>query len=361
MQKQYRLLLQALLVAACLVIGMSAALYAADEGLVIVAVDDQGPAAKAGIVRGDILLAIDETPVNTMADLMTALAGVEAGATVTLQVQHGDVVKNYTVETGQQGPRAYLGLRPYGAADVVMPQPPDGLPWRGEQGMPPDRMPMPAALAPQLIVAEVMTDSAAAEAGLQVKDVITAINGETISDPRLLKKQLAALEPGDTITVTVMRGADESVDLTATLGEDQKGGAILGVKLAVVAAFDAQHAGEAMPRFMPAPPEPEAPFYWRREDGGARGRRFFFWREGPGDQNPRFFRFHRFAPPPFYFFSAPPPDWMRKEEFIQSQEGFTMAYPAYSEQMWLAPPVGGEAQIEIRQGSPALQEAEVYY
>jgi len=32
MQKQYRLLLQALLVAACLVVSMSAALYAADEG-----------------------------------------------------------------------------------------------------------------------------------------------------------------------------------------------------------------------------------------------------------------------------------------------------------------------------------------
>jgi membrane-associated protease RseP (regulator of RpoE activity) len=359
MQKQYRLLLQALVVAVCLMIGMSAALYAADEGLVIVAVDSQGPAAKAGVVRGDILLAIDDVPINTIDDLMTALDGVEAGATITLQVQHGDEVKEVAIEAGQQGQRAYLGLRPYGVADVVMSQPPDVLRWRGEQGSLPEALALPGGLATQIIVAEIMSDSAAAEAGLQVNDVLTAINGETVSDPRIIKEQLAGLEAGDAITVTVMRGADQAIDLAATLGEDEKGDAVLGVKLAVVATIDAQYAGEAMPHFMPAPPNPEAPFHFRHEDHGDRERRFFFWREAPGDNHHRFF-FHRFAPPPFYFFAAPPLDWMIHEEFIHSEDGFTMAYPAQPGQRLMEPPVGDEAQIEIREAPPFMQE-EVYY
>lgn len=358
MQKRYRLFLQALLLAACLMIGLRAALYAADEGLVIVAVDEQGPAAQAGVVRGDILLAINETPTNSVADLLTALAAVEAGATVTLQVQHGDEVITYEVATGQQGPRAYLGLRPYGA-DVVMPQPPDVLRWRGGQGMLPDQMPAPAAFAPQLIVAEVLTDSAAAEAGLQVEDVITAINGEAVSDPRMIRAQLATAQPGDTLTITVLRGADEPLDLVVTLGEDQAGGAILGVKLAMVAALDARHAGEASPGFRPAPPNTEAPFW--REERGARGRRFFFWREDSGDHHRRFFRFRHFAPPFFHFFNAPAPEWMMGEEAIPLVEEFTLAYPADPAPMWLTPPVAGEAQIEIQQLPPAQQEAEAYY
>lgn len=359
MQKQYRLL-QALLVAICLVISMSAALYAADEGLVIVAVDDQGPAAKAGVVRGDILLAINEVPVNTIADLMTALDGVEAGATITLQVQHGDDVTEYAVETGEQGQRAYLGLRPYDAAEVVMPQPPDVLRWRGEQGVRPDGLALPGGQELQIMVTEVMSDSAAAEAGLQVNDVITAINGEAVSDPRMLQAELTALEPGDVITVTVIRGDDEAIDLTATLGENEEGGAFLGVKLSVIVSISAQHADEALPHFMPAPPNLEAPFHFRREGRDDRERRFF-WREDPGDHQPRFFHFRRFAPPQFYFFAAPQPDWMMDEEFIQYEDGFTMAYPAYPEQMLIAPSVVGEAQVEIRQVSPSVQEAEVYY
>lgn len=360
MKKQYRLLLQAWLVAACLLISMSAALYAADEGLVIVAVDDQGPAAKAGVVRGDILLAIDEVPVNTITDLVTALDGVEVGATVTLQVQHGDEVTEYTIKTSQQGQRAYLGLRPYSATEAVMPQPPDVLQWRDEQRVLPDVLPLSGAFAPQISVAEVMADSAAAEAGLQVKDVITAINGKAVNDPRVLQEQLAALEPGDVITVTVTRGADETIDLTATLGENEEGGAILGVKLAMVATIDAQHAGEALPHFMPVPPDQEAPFHFRREGRGDRGRRFFFWREDRGGNEQRFFRFRRFAPQ-FHFFAAPQPDWMMSEDFIQHEQGFTLAYPAQPGQMLLEPSAAGEAQSELRQVPSSIQEAEVYY
>lgn len=362
MQRRYRLLLQALLLAACLVIGMSAALFAADEGLVIVAVDDQGPADQAGVVRGDILLAINDTPTNSVADLLTALAAIEAGATVTLQVQHGDEVMMYEVETGQQGQRAYLGLRPYGA-DVVMPRPPDVLRWHGEQGVLPDRRPLAAGRMPQIVVMEVLTESAAAEAGVQVQDVITAMNGEVVNDPRMVKEQLAALEPGATITLTVLRGADETLDLAATLGEDQDGGAMLGVKLAVVATFEEQRAGEAIPHFMPTPPDADAPFPWQREerhgDRDEQGGRFFFWREGPGHHHPRFFRFHHFAPPFLHFFNAPA--WMMGEETMPWVEEFTLAYPAEPAPMWLTPPVVGEAQIEIQQLPSVLEEAELYY
>ena len=53
---------------------------ATDEvGLVIVSVDPAGPAAAAGVARGDILLSIDGQATNSAADVTKVVAGLTAG------------------------------------------------------------------------------------------------------------------------------------------------------------------------------------------------------------------------------------------------------------------------------------------
>lgn len=45
------------------------------EGMVVTDVDDAGPAAEAGIARGDVLIEINRKPVNSIADVRSALEG----------------------------------------------------------------------------------------------------------------------------------------------------------------------------------------------------------------------------------------------------------------------------------------------
>ena len=68
------------------------------------------------------------------------------------------------------------------------------------------------------LVAEPMADSPAAKAGIQSRDVITAVNGNPVKDARDLVTQIGGMAPGTAVNVTIWReGADKSISLT--LGE----------------------------------------------------------------------------------------------------------------------------------------------
>jgi putative serine protease PepD len=66
-------------------------------------------------------------------------------------------------------------------------------------------------------VENVAAGSAAAAAGLRAGDLITAVNGSTAVGPSQLVDDLAALKPGDKVTLTVTRGS-KTLKLTTTLG-----------------------------------------------------------------------------------------------------------------------------------------------
>lgn len=71
------------------------------------------------------------------------------------------------------------------------------------------------------LVAEPMADSPAAKAGIQSRDVITAVNGNPVKDARDLAVQIGGMAPGATVNVTIWReGAEKSISLT--LGEMPK-------------------------------------------------------------------------------------------------------------------------------------------
>jgi S1-C subfamily serine protease len=57
-----------------------------DGRVVVEAVDPGGPAARAGLGKGDVLLAVAGAPVKTAKDVADRLRGLEAGSVVTLRV-----------------------------------------------------------------------------------------------------------------------------------------------------------------------------------------------------------------------------------------------------------------------------------
>ncbi|MBE0691245.1 MAG: PDZ domain-containing protein, partial [Anaerolineae bacterium] len=66
------------------------------------------------------------------------------------------------------------------------------------------------------VIREVVAGSPAETAGLLVDDVVTAVNGEPVDAERTLRDRVFAYEPGDTITLDVVRG-DETLQLEVTL------------------------------------------------------------------------------------------------------------------------------------------------
>ncbi len=61
-----------------------------------------------------------------------------------------------------------------------------------------------------LRVAEVESDGPAADAGIQVGDVVRAVDGKIVRTPEELRSTVEAKSPGTTVTITYERGDDES-------------------------------------------------------------------------------------------------------------------------------------------------------
>ncbi|MEW5986744.1 MAG: PDZ domain-containing protein [Chloroflexota bacterium] len=212
----------------------------AEEGVLVMRVDPDSPAAAAGLQRGSIITAVDGEAVNTPLELHQAIQQHEAGDTITLTVTFGAETQEITVTLASAGP--YLGVdiggpglgvhggRPFlpgfGGPEVFP------APFQGGPGFPDH--PFDGTLEVQITVAEVLPDTPAAEAGLQAGDVITAVDGESVDFPNKVQELIRGKNPGDTITLTVQRG-DETLELTATLGEhpDDADRAYLGVHLTI--------------------------------------------------------------------------------------------------------------------------------
>jgi len=139
-----------------------------------------------------------------------------------------NLVKQVVAELEQHGhlERGYLGvmsqkLNPEMAAALKLPQSTGAL------------------------VADVEAGGPAAKAGLKPGDVVTAVNGTAVDDPRALARQVAALHPGSNAQVTVLRdGAEQTLRVTTAAlpekaadagapGEPSSGGK-LGLALAPI-------------------------------------------------------------------------------------------------------------------------------
>jgi serine protease Do len=86
------------------------------------------------------------------------------------------------------------------------------------------------------LVAKVVPDSAAAQAGVKVGDVILKFNGSPIVDAGQLSARVGVATPGDKATLEIWRDG-KSIDLTATIGSASK----------EVTADDSSGAGASAP------------------------------------------------------------------------------------------------------------------
>lgn len=72
-----------------------------DSGLLIVAVEPQSPADKAGLMQGDTLVALDGTVTRSLEDLYGGLRKIKVGATQTVKVVRAGELKEIQVTVGE--------------------------------------------------------------------------------------------------------------------------------------------------------------------------------------------------------------------------------------------------------------------
>ena len=122
------------------------------------------------------------------------------------------------------------------------------------------------------LVADVEPNGPAAKAGLKPGDVVTAVNGVAVDDPRALARQVAAIHPGSAATVAVQRdGAEQTLKMTAASLPDKmadasaagepSSGAKLGLALAPInpAARESLGLGEDVKGAVIAGVRPNSP------------------------------------------------------------------------------------------------------
>ncbi|HUX77393.1 MAG TPA: PDZ domain-containing protein [Anaerolineae bacterium] len=201
-----------------------------EAGIVIASVAEDGPAAQAGVARGDILLQIDDEAVDDFIELAGVLEDYEPGDEVQLRVLHGDDERTLTATLGDRDGIAYLGIVPC----TGLPGPGPMVTIRGEE--------------PGALIVHVEPDSPADSAGLQAGDVIVAVDDQELDAENNLADVIASHEPGDTVTLEVREPGDESRDVTVKLGEhpEEEGDAYLGVKYRSAPPFF-ELKGDALP------------------------------------------------------------------------------------------------------------------
>lgn len=70
---------------------------------------------------------------------------------------------------------------------------------------------------PGVFISEVEANSAAEQAGLQVSDIVTAIDGTAVTNIETLSQQISKHKSGDSINLTIIRNGRQEMTITATL------------------------------------------------------------------------------------------------------------------------------------------------
>ena len=161
------------------------------RGALVNSVEENSPAAKAGIASGDVILKFNGKEISSSSELPALVADVKPGSSATLEVWRNGSAKNFTVTVGefkeskvassdspnQEHGRLGLALRP------LNPQERQQL---GSKG---------------LLVEEV--SGPAARAGIQPGDLVLSLNGTAVSSVEQLRTLLA--KSGKNVALLVQR------------------------------------------------------------------------------------------------------------------------------------------------------------
>jgi serine protease Do len=165
------------------------------RGALVGSVENGGPAAKAGVKAGDIILSANGRPIERSSELPSVIAAVRPGSETTLEVWRDRAVRKLSVKVGE------------------LTETPERVAQRTNQSGPsPDRLGLvvreltpaeqrQAETTGALLVEQ--ADGPAADAGIQSGDVILGVNGRNVKSLKDLRD--ATEKSGKTLAMLIQR------------------------------------------------------------------------------------------------------------------------------------------------------------
>ena len=192
-----------------------------DDGLAIRAIDEGSPLADSGLQAGDVITAVNDVSLTEidLGAIMRLLGGLRPGSTLTLSVLRDgeEITLEFDLPANFSFPRVSprLGTMMMGAQPtqlgvqfaVITPD------LAAERDLPVEE---------GALIERVYDDTPAARAGLQVGDIVTAVEGEPVDQRRTLRERLLPYDEGEVVTLTVLRDGEE-LSLDVTLGPNPGG------------------------------------------------------------------------------------------------------------------------------------------
>jgi serine protease Do len=187
------------------------------RGALVADVLPDGPAAKAGIERGDVIVQFDGRPVDRQSQLPYMVATHSPGATVTLELIRKGSTKTMSVTLGER--------RGEGMGEE---EPGTGTPETEEnlgmtvQELTPDMSKHLGIVEEGVIVTEVSASGPASRAGIRRNDVIVEVNQKPVKDLKSYKKALDDPEKKESALFAILRGKTTSYVVVKYPKKDKK-------------------------------------------------------------------------------------------------------------------------------------------
>jgi len=176
-----------------------------EYGALVADVGAQGPAEKAGIQRGDVIVSYDGKKIEETATLPALVASTPVGKTVAVQILRNGKTQTINV--------AIAKLNDQTAA--LEPQPENGEWGLALQNIKPEERPAMNLTANEgVMVASVIPGSPAANANISAGDVILQVNRAPVNSVQGMKNEIAKAK-GDKPLLLLLRRADGSTSYAA--------------------------------------------------------------------------------------------------------------------------------------------------
>jgi serine protease Do len=176
-------------------------------GALVASVEDDGPAAKAGIKAGDVILKFNGQTISSSSELPERVADVKPGTKATLEISRNGATKEIEVKVGElkndKVASAAGSSEGHGRLGLaVRPLSPDERQQVGEKGLVVEQASGPAA-----------------RAGIQPGDLVLAVNGTPVKSVAQLRALVA--KSGKTLALLIQRDSGK-IFIPVDLG-DSKG------------------------------------------------------------------------------------------------------------------------------------------
>ena len=185
--------------------------FEGDEGVIVAEVDEGTPAYRGGLRAGDIVVAYDGRPLESMEGFRTDVASTPPGTEVPIEVVRDGETRELRVEVGELETRGRVASRP----DE------DGIELGiGVQELTPtlaERMGLDDE-TDGVVVTQVRRGSKAAAAGLRRGDLIAAVQGQDVTSIPELREALDDAQGRGAIRLAVVRGGMRMYVVVSDLG-----------------------------------------------------------------------------------------------------------------------------------------------